>query len=290
MTHLQPSEQKPLSKKSATTLSASPPWFMGGQEGSPSKSQSSPKEKRKRKKSRLEGAPSSSKGAKGEGNGRTTSAARGPEALEYHPMLMKCAIAQKHVHCFERAKGPVNRCVFSKTDGVLGKIARDSWCLRVSRQSNDEQDRDPSLDVYCHLACCDPFVYGLWLHSIDGAKWYYRLEFDDHFSKFPGYETFVQHLSANNWSRDEISGLKNYWYNMIEHSANKGDLPTNQERADIVGYKRTCGMDTNKRVLMKKRASESQSAASAWAEGEEDEDEEENESASEGADEESEEF
>lgn len=263
---------------------------MGGQEGSPSKSPSSPKDKGKRKKRRREGAPSSSKGAKGEGNGRTTTAARGAEALECYPMIMKCACEQKHVQCFERAKGAANRCVFSKTDGVLGKIARDSWCLRVSRQSNEEQDRDASLDLYCHFACCDPFVYGLWLHSIDGAKWYYRHEFDEHFSKFPGYETFVEDLVRNKWSPDEISGLKNYWYNMIEHSANKGDLPTNQERADIVGYKRTCGMDTNKRVLMKKRASESQSAASAWAEGEEDEDEEENESASEGADEDEEEF
>ena len=149
-------------------LSASPPYAMGGQEGSPSKSPSSPKDKGKRKKRRREGAPSSSKGAKGEGNGRTTTAARGAEALECYPMITKCACEQKHVQCFERAKGAANRCVFSS------KIARDSWCLRLSRQSNEEQDRDASLDMYCHFACCDPFVYGLWLHSIDGAKWYYK--------------------------------------------------------------------------------------------------------------------
>eukprot|EP00223_Ostreococcus_mediterraneus_P002401 CAMPEP_0179617066 /NCGR_PEP_ID=MMETSP0930-20121108/6961_1 /TAXON_ID=548131 ORGANISM="Ostreococcus mediterraneus, Strain clade-D-RCC1621" /NCGR_SAMPLE_ID=MMETSP0930 /ASSEMBLY_ACC=CAM_ASM_000580 /LENGTH=198 /DNA_ID=CAMNT_0021485947 /DNA_START=12 /DNA_END=606 /DNA_ORIENTATION=+ len=148
-----PSEQPGTSSKPFTSFGSSSKksakkegfqqYAMGGQEGSPSKSSSSPKDKGKRKKRRREGAPSSSKGAKGEGNGRTTTAARGAEALECYPMIMKCACEQKHVQCFERAKGAANRCVFSKTDGVLGKIARDSWCLRVSRQS-----------IAMHLSIC----------------------------------------------------------------------------------------------------------------------------------------
>lgn len=160
-------------------------------------------------------------------------------------------------------------CQYKKNKKLEGKILPGKPAVRLSRQANDlaAKARDDSLDVYCHLVCCDVFAYGLWIQKND-ARWYKKDEVLRMLREFPGMKELEDHIydalhtaselsppriasasaSASvdpdrNQARKLCERLRKYWWAQIEFAANKGELPTASDRLTLDSAKYVTKLD-----------------------------------------------
>jgi len=146
-------------------------------------------------------------------------------------------------------------CQYKKNKNLEGKILPGKPAVRLSRQANDlaAEARDDSLDVYCHLVCCDPTAYALWIqHKGRADRWYPKDELLRMLETFPGMKELEDQIydalhTASELSPSRIASadrdrgqarklcerLRKYWWAQVEFAANKGDLPTASDRLTL---------------------------------------------------------
>ena len=133
-----------------------------------------------------------------------------------------------------------------------------------------DNERDKSLDVYCHLACTDVFAYGLWVQSVAGEpRWFPPDEFKSKLEDFPGMKEMEEELvkalnatkafsplspsqiaagadpgkKAKDRARKLYARLRDYWWNAVEFAANANDLPSITQRLQLDRAKYAAQLD-----------------------------------------------
>ena len=210
--------------------------------------------------------------------------------------------------------------MYAKNKTLKGNIRDDHYCVRLTRAPFDDNKRDPTADdKFCHFACCDVFVYGLWLQKFKGeARFFGKDEFKETLKQFPGLEKMKKELtdefSANGGqfplvlSPTELEGLaelgeakaedeaeaakkkatkytdalRSYWWSAVEHTVEKGDLLSIAERLKLRSIKKVSSWldGTEEKVEELVRESQSQNGGDAPPDSDEEDEAVEEDSAS----------
>lgn len=213
------------------------------------------------------------------------------------------------VRCCEAPLAGTIRCVYAKNKTLKGKIRDDHYCVRLTRAPFDDNKRDPATDdKFCHFACCDVFVYGLWLQKFkDEARFYGKDEFQETLKQFLGLEKMEKELtdefSANGGQFPLVlspiapeakaeaakknatkytEALRSYWWSAVEHTVEKGDLLSIAERLKLRSIKKVSSWldGTEEKVEELVRESQSQNGDDAPSDSDEEDEAVEEESAS----------